>query len=118
MTVKGEEELERIGVEHFDRRIEQRHGEQLAIGRVLDREDIIRHLERLGVRHRQDAIDDPSLHLGRDFAHFELPKFHVLVRGTGDEPSSVGAHREGPQGTLVRGNCLEEGGGGEVVQPE
>lgn len=56
VPVEGEEELERVLVEDLDCRVEQRDGEQLAVGRVPDGEDVVRHFQSLGVNEREDLL--------------------------------------------------------------
>lgn len=116
MTVEREEELEGIGVEDLDRRVEEGDGEELAIGRVLDGEDIVGHLERLGVSDGQDPVDGSTLDLGGNLSDLEIPELDVLVGGTGNESSTVGANVERPEGPVVGENGLEKGGRGEVVK--
>lgn len=94
MAVEREEELERIGVEDLDGRVEEGDGEELAIGRVLDGEDIVGHLERLGVRDGQNSVDGSTLDLGSDLSDLEIPELDVLVGGAGNESSTVGANME------------------------
>lgn len=119
VAVERKEELERIGVEDLDRRVEQRHGEELAIGTVLDGEDVVRHLERLRVRHREDlALPPLGTLLLLQLPHLEIPELDVLVRASRHESSSIGANVERPNGSGVRGEGLEEGGGGQVVEEE
>jgi hypothetical protein len=56
VAVEREEELERVLVEDLDGRVKQRNREQPAVGRVADREDVVRHLERLGVDEREHLL--------------------------------------------------------------
>jgi hypothetical protein len=121
VAVERKEELERIGVEDLDRRVEQTHRQQRTIRRVLNRQHIIRHLQRLDMREGKhlNGLRRPfNLRLSRDLPDFEVPELDVFVGGTGDEAAAVGADVERPEGTGVGGEGLEEGGGGEIVEEE
>jgi hypothetical protein len=109
MTIKREEEFERVGVKHLNGRIKQRYGEQATIRTVLDRQNVIRHLERLRMRHRQHPRCRSILDLARDLADLKVPKLDVFVGATSHEASSVRSNMQGPDGTSVRGEGFEEG---------
>ena len=49
MPVKRKEEFECVEVENFDGRVEEGDGEELAVGRVTDAEDVVGHFEGAGV---------------------------------------------------------------------
>lgn len=76
VPVEGEEELERVLVEDLDCRVEQRDGEQLAVGRVPDGEDVVRHFQSLGVNEREDLLleleDVRTTKAGQNSVDFEL----------------------------------------------
>lgn len=75
VSVEGEEELERVLVKDLDCRVEKRDGEQLAVGCVPDREDVVRHLESLRVDEREDLFleleDVRTTKAGQNFVHLE-----------------------------------------------
>lgn len=118
MAVQRQEELEGVGVKDLNGRVEQRDGQQPTIRAILDREDIVRHLERLDMRERQHARRGATLDLGRDLADFKVPELDVLVGRTGHEASFVGTDVERPQRAGVGGESLEEGRGGQIVEEE
>lgn len=118
VAVEREEELERVGVEDLDGRVEERHGEEPAVRAVLDGEDVVGHLERLDVREREDPRDGAALDLGRHLAHLEVPELDVLVGRARDEAATVGPDVQRPKRRRMRGERLEEGGRRQVVQEE
>lgn len=116
MAVQGQEEFERVCVKHLDCRVEERDGQQSTIRAVLDRKDIVRHLERLDMRERQHPRRRAALDLGRDLANFKVPELDVLVGRTGHETSLVGTDVERPERASVGGESLEEGRGRQIVE--
>jgi hypothetical protein len=52
VTVQAQEELEGILEKDLDGRIQQTDSEQLVIRAIFDGQDVIGHLERLGVNQR------------------------------------------------------------------
>jgi hypothetical protein len=52
VTVQAQEELEGILEKDLDGRIQQTDCEQLIIRAILDGQDVVGHLERLGVNQR------------------------------------------------------------------
>ena len=118
VAVQRQEELEGVGVKDLNGRVEQRDGQQPTIRAILDREDIVCHLERLDMRKRQHPRRRATFNLGRDFADFKVPELDVLVGRTGHEASLVGTDVERPQRAGVGGESLEEGGGRQIVEEE
>ena len=117
VAIEGQEELESVGVKDLDGRVEERNGQEAAIGAVLDRENVIRHLERLGVGHREDARALLAV-VALDLADFKVPELDVLVARAGDEAPTVGTDVHRPDGPSVRLKSLEERGRGEIVQKD
>ena len=110
VAVEREEEFERVGVEDFDRRIQQRYGQESSVRTVFDSKYVVGHLERFRMRHRQNSrllllsssslllaisIDvDGSSESGTDLLDFEIPEFDIFVGASGDESSTVGSDVE------------------------
>lgn len=108
VTVERQEELEGVGEENFDSRVQQADREQLAIWTVLDGQDVVRHLEGLRVCESEDSRGRTTLDFRGNLSNFEIPELDVLVGRARDESSAIRTDVEGPQRPGVRGNGLEK----------
>lgn len=132
MPVKGEEELQRVLVEHLHRRIQERDSKVLPIRAVPYAKHIVGHLKCLLQSHgdcrfalfrfhsmlvpiSDSNFFDPNLFSSCSDVIIKVPELDFLVGASGDHAQLVRSDVEGPDCALMCFDGLKYRGGREIV---